>query len=175
MITPRANQKHLPKKHNIYTRELNNFDRENFLMDILAVDWDSSIIEDDANLSFNLFLDTTNKIIDKYMPLKKMSNREYKRRYKPWMTNGILNSISRKNKLYNRYSKIKDTTLKQQVFTEYKALRNTINELLRVSKKAYYTSFFTEHNNNIKKVWQGIKEIVNIKSKNLNSPISRGK
>ena len=71
MITPRANQMHLPQKHNIYTRELNNFDRENFLMDILAVDWDSSIIEDDANLSFNLFLDTTNKIIDKYMPLKK--------------------------------------------------------------------------------------------------------
>ena len=91
MITPRGNQMHLPKKHNIYTRELNNFDRENFLMDILAVDWDSSIIEDDANLSFNLFLDTTNKIIDKYMPLKKMSNREFKRRYKPWITNGILN------------------------------------------------------------------------------------
>ena len=86
-----------------------------------------------------------------------MSNREFKRRYKPWITNGILNSISRKNKLYNRYSKIKDTNLKQQVFTEYKALRNTINELLRVSKKAHFTSFFTEHNNNIKKVWQGIK------------------
>ena len=66
-----------------------------------------------------------------------MSNREFKRRYKPWITNGILNSISRKNKLYNRYSKIKDTNLKQQVFTEYKALRNTINELLRVSKKAH--------------------------------------
>ena len=77
MITSRANQNHLPKKHNIYTRELNNFDRENFLMDILAVDWNSSIIEDDANLSFNLFLDTTNKIIDKYMPLKKLSNREF--------------------------------------------------------------------------------------------------
>ena len=101
-----------------------------------------------------------------------MSNREFKRRYKPWITNGILNSISRKNKLYNRYSKIKDTNLKQQVFTEYKALRNTTNELLRVSKKAHFTSFFTEHNNNIKKVWQGIKEIVNIKTRNLNSPTS---
>ena len=74
-----------------------------------------------------------------------MSNREFKRRYKPWITNGILNSISRKNT--NRYSKFKDTNLKQQVFTEYKALRNTINELLRVSKKAHFTSFFTEHNN----------------------------
>ena len=95
--------------------------------------------------------------MDKYMPLKKMTNREYKRRYKPWITNGILNSISRKNKLYNKYSKIKDQLRKQQVFEEYKSLRNIINELLRKSKKSYYESFFAEHNKNIKKVWQGIK------------------
>ena len=35
-----------------------------------------------------------------------------------------------------------------------------------------YKSFFTEHNNNIKKVWEGIKEIVSIKSKNINNPTS---
>ena len=45
-----------------------------------------------------------------------------------------------------------------------------MNSYIRISKKAHYESFFTEHNNNIKKVWQGIKEIVNIKSKNLNNP-----
>ena len=56
MITPRSNQNHLPKKHNIYTRDLKNFDKENLLLDILATDWDSSIVEDDANLSFNQFL-----------------------------------------------------------------------------------------------------------------------
>ena len=110
--------------------------------------------------------------MDKYMPLKKMTNREYKRRYKPWITNGILNSISRKNKLYNKYSKIKDQLRKQQVFEEYKSLRNIVNELLRKSKKSYYESFFAEHNKNIKKVWQGIKELVNIKTKNLNTPTS---
>ena len=58
---------------------------------------------------------------------------------------------SRKNKLYNRY---------------------TINELLRKGKTSYYKYFFTEHNNNIKKVWEGIKEIVSIKSKNINNPTS---
>ena len=65
MITPRSNQNHLPKKHNIYTRDLKHFDRENFLLDILATDWDSSIVEDDANLSFNQFLNKINEIMDK--------------------------------------------------------------------------------------------------------------
>ena len=39
-----------------------------------------------------------------------------------------------------------------------------------MSKKNYFAKFFLEYSNNIKKVWQGIKEIVNIKSKNSNSP-----
>ena len=166
-MSPRSNQNHLRKKHNIYTRDLNNFDRENFILDILGTNWNNTIIQDNADLSFNQLLDTLNVII---MPLKKLSNKEYKRMYKPWITNGIVNSISRKNKLFNKYTKTKDNAQKIMYFEEYKILCNTINELLRISKKAHYESFFIEHNNNIKKVWQGIKEIVNIKSKNLNNP-----
>ena len=71
MITPRTNQNHLPKKHNIYTSELKIFDRENFIADLLAIDWNSTIVEDNVNLSFNQFLESVNKIIDKYIPLKK--------------------------------------------------------------------------------------------------------
>ena len=57
---------------------MNNFDCENFLLDILDTDWDSTIVPDDANLSFNQFLNRINVISDKYMPLKKLSNKEYK-------------------------------------------------------------------------------------------------
>ena len=32
------------------------------------------------------------------------------------------------------------------------------------SKKQYYTSYFKEHNNNIKKTWEGIRKIVNTKT-----------
>ena len=111
-------------------------------------------------------------IIDKYIPLRKMTNREFKRRYKPWITNGIIKSINRKNKLFNRYCKTKDLNVKEQVYNDYKLLRHSINELLRISKKSFYASYFTEHNANIKKIWQGIKEIINIKSKNFNYPTS---
>ncbi len=71
MITPRANLNHLPKNHNIFTRDLKNFDRENFLLDILAVDWNSTVVENNAELSFNRFLTKANEVIDRYMPLKK--------------------------------------------------------------------------------------------------------
>ena len=39
LIIPGPNQNHIPKKHNIYTRDRKNIDRENFLFDILSIDW----------------------------------------------------------------------------------------------------------------------------------------
>ena len=172
MITPNSNQNHLPKNHNIYTRDLQNFDRENIFLDLLSIDWDDNIDENNVNTSFENFLSEINKILDKYMPLKKISNREFKRTYKPWITDGILNSINRKDKLYNKYVKTKNKTAKEELHKDYKMLRNQVNELIRLSKKNYYGKYFEKHTNNIKKIWQGIKTIVNIKSKNYNSPTS---
>ena len=39
MIVPKQNQNHLPKKHNMYTRDTKNFDRENFILDYLNINW----------------------------------------------------------------------------------------------------------------------------------------
>ena len=39
-----------------------------------------------------------------------------------------------------------------------------------MGKKAYYKKYFSEHKNNLQKVWKGIKEIINIKSKNFDHP-----
>ena len=49
----------------------------------------------------------------------------------------------------------------------YNLLRNRVNRDLKKSKKKYYAEYFTEHVNkhvnNIKKPWEGIKNIVNLK------------
>ena len=51
----------------------------------------------DANKSFDMFFYKVNVIIDKcYMPLRKMTQREFKRKFKPWITDGILNSVKGK-------------------------------------------------------------------------------
>ena len=64
---------YVPSKIYSYKRDTKNFDRENFLLDFLDVDW-SSVIKlerEDPNYSFNLYANTLEKLIDKYTPLRK--------------------------------------------------------------------------------------------------------
>ena len=46
----------------------------------------------------------------------------------------------------------------------FKKYRNKISNLLKISKKNYYSTFFKKNLLNIRKTWQGIKEIINITS-----------
>ena len=39
-----------------------------------------------------------------------------------------------------------------------------MNRELKKSKKTYYTAYFEEHSKNIKKIWEGIRSIVNTKN-----------
>ena len=168
VITPKI--KHSPpKRHNIYTRDMKNFDQESFLLNVAQIDWDSLIDENDANKSFDQFLGKINNILDSHAPMKKMTRKDIKQKYKPWITNGILKSIKRKDKLYHRYIKGKgDARLK--IHTEYKTLKNKLNVIIKISKKIHYENFFAIHANNITKVWTGIKELINLKTKNVYSP-----
>jgi hypothetical protein len=65
---------------------------------------------------------------------------------------------------------MKTSSIRDNIHTEYKALKNRINGLIYYSKKNYYTKYFNQYSNNIKKIWIGIKNIINIKTKDHNSP-----
>ena len=45
----------------------------------------------------------------------------------------------------------------------YNVFRNTVNRELKKTKKNYYALYFEEHSKNIKKMWEGIRSIVNRK------------
>ena len=170
-IFPKPNQNHLPKRHNLYSRDIKNMDTENFLLDVAALDMDAEIIVDnDGERSLDNLLTKINNLIDKYAPLKKITRAEFKQTRKPWITNGILTSIRNKDKLYHKYIKTKEPNARAIIHTEYKLIKNRINVLIHYSKKDYYSKYFNQYSNDIKKVWQGIKGIINIKTKDQNSP-----
>ena len=133
LIIPRDNQNHAPKRQNLYTRKTKNFDRENFIYDYLDIDWNSILQanRNDVNVSLQIFLTKINELLDKYMPLRKMSKREYKRKFKPWITDTILEKINYKNKLFRKSMKAKDPVRREQWEKEYKALKNEITSLTR--------------------------------------------
>ena len=167
VIIPISKHNHLPKKHNIYKRDKRYFNTNNFLLDLLEIDMNNviDIKSCDPNKSFNLLYDSINKLLDKHMPLRKITKKEHKMTFKPWITNDILQKINVKNKLYNKYTKCKNPDLKTEIFTSYKFHRNQLVQVIKSSKKSFYQNYFTENNKNLRKIWLGIKEIVNIKSK----------
>ena len=46
----------------------------------------------------------------------------------------------------------------------YNMFRNRVNRELKKYMKSYYATYFEEHCFNIKRIWEGIRSIVNIKN-----------
>ena len=158
---------YVPSKIYLYKRDTKSFDRENFLLDLLDIDW-SSVIKlerEDPNYSFNLYENTLNTLIDKYITQK-----ELKQQYKPWITNDILRSINAREKLYKKFIKAKDEKAKKDYHKMYRELRNQILTKCRNIKKEYFQNFFIKNANDVKNMWRGINSIINVNNNTKQQP-----
>ena len=153
---------------------MKQFVKDDFISDISNVDFTllTETERNNPNEAFNSFEIKINTIIEKHMPLKKLSQRELKQKIKPWITVAIQKSMKRRDKLYKKYIKAKNVEIKKDYFEKYKTLRNKIVDLCRNSKKKHFSKFFTENINNIRNTWKGIKSIINIKSTQKHESIS---
>ena len=161
------NTKHPSKCKAVRRRCLKNFDPNNFQTD-LNIHILSEISEyDDVEEAYCFFHQKFLEILNKHAPIKFLTKKEQELEHKPWITKGILKSTHVKSKLYNKFKKSK----KSDIFKKYKFYRNTINSLIRKSKKQYYKKFFEENMQNAKKTWAAVNSILNRKKKNKNSDI----
>ena len=119
------------KKHNITKGDARNFNQAVFLTEIKQINWDNILQceKKDTNQSFNSFNDTIEKLLDKHMPKRKITKKEFKQKYKPWVKRGILTSIRRRDKLLKKCIRTKNQSRKQIIYNEYKPLRNQIIDL----------------------------------------------
>ena len=83
------------------------------------------------------------------------------------MSNGILKSITKRNKYYSNFMRTNDSLW----YYRYKIYRDKINHLIRRSKRNHYHKYFDKFRLNSKKIWTGIKEIIN-NTKNVGSSIN---
>ena len=104
-----------------------------------------------------------NSILDKHLPLKKLSKQEILQRDKPWITKGLTKSIRMKNETHRKMRRAKNPIRKEELHNLYKTYKNKITKLTRLSKANHFNLFFTENKTNLLKVWQGIKSIINTK------------
>ena len=110
-------------------------------------------------------------LIDKHVPTVRLTKRQIQSKLKPWITPGIITSISKRDFLHRKFINAKNVDDKARYLALFKTYRNQIVTLCRQSKSAYYTRYFTRHSQNLKKVWSGVRDIISSKA-DSNSPIS---
>ena len=154
-------------------RSFKKFSKQNFKCDIENIPW-SEIITNNANVetSTSTFINKIENVLDKHAPYKEFTKKQVSNLSKPWVTKDIAKDIIIKNKIHRRFLKCTNTTKKNELFMKFKQYRNKISNLLKVSKKEYYISFFNRNLYDLKNTWKGIKEIINLKDKKSNSQTS---
>ena len=98
-------------------------------------------------------------------PFKTLTKKEQHLAQRPWINSDILEKINERDKIHKTFLKTVEQPKRSEIFDLYKLKRNEVVSLIRKSKKSYFEDFFEENKTDIKKVWQGIKNIVNINKK----------
>ncbi len=154
-----------------YGRSYRNFNQNEFETELKNIDWNTLFIAKNCDESYTIFYEKIERLLDEMAPVRRLTRKEVNLLSRPWITNGILKSIKDRDKNHHDYIKELDPTAKENLFQSYKIKRNLIETLIRQSKRDYYISFFEQNKSNVKKTWEGIRNIVNISKNNRVSPV----
>ena len=158
------NKIHLDYKScSYYEHDYSKFNETKFTDEIKNEDW--SFIEaqnSDANVKFDNFYTKLSSCAGKHAPLKKVTTKQLKLKVKPWITQDIPKLMRKRDTIYKKYL----TDPKNLVLYDlYKRFRNRVVSKTRFSRIQYYQTDLFPNLRNMKKLWIGIRSIVNIKYK----------
>jgi hypothetical protein len=89
-------------KTKIYKRDYTNFNKSALVDEVTSINWDIVLPQtNDVNEIFDCFYSKVSEVIDNHVPLKKLTRKEVKFSYKPWITPALKLSIQEK-KNYSR-------------------------------------------------------------------------
>ena len=124
---------------------------------LLATDWYGVLLDDDADSSYDKFMNKFMQLYNDIIPLCKCnSGTNNKSPRMPWITRALLKSINKKNKLYYKYK----TSKSIESHRRYSTYRNILTTRLRVAKKDYYRTQFQATFNDTKGTWRVIRQVL---------------
>ena len=162
ILMTKSNNKNVPIKDSInekcfaYKRTYTKDNISHLKQKLSQENWNDILHGIDAECDYNMFIERFNKLYDECIPLKKYKVNRRKIPQSPWITKGILKSITTKNKLYKEYLRSPN----EQQAVKFKTYRNKLNNLIRKSKREYFYSKFRNTRNNIKETWKTINSII---------------
>ena len=148
----------------IYKRDYSNFSDDSFRNDVSILDFTNNY--NDVNDQFGDFYSKLESCVDRHAPLKKLTPKQVKLNFKPWISLDLNKMIKIKNKLFYRK---KRQPHNEDIKRLYNLFRNRTNRELKRSKRDYYHQYFEDNSKNSKKIWEGIRSIINVNKPKLPS------
>lgn len=143
--------------------DYNSTNTESFLQE-LESKLSDLVFDYDNESSFNDFINSLNKCIESNFLVDEGSVSKSKRNrlMNPWVSNGIINSIQRKNLYYKKWKKscVPKCKLGDEIlYNTYKNFRFKLRKIIKAAKKSYYSKKFDNVKGNLKKTWELINEL----------------
>ena len=110
------------------------------------ISWDEISWATDTQQAFDTFL---KHLVEMY--IKHFHKIRVKKKYnnrKPWLSEGLKNSIKQKNKLYLKFKKVSSALNDES----YKGYKRKLQQLMKVAEKQHYHDLLVEYSNDIKKI-----------------------
>ena len=117
LIYPEFKTKNHQKQEKIYKRNYSKENLSNLKNEFQIIDWLNVLKANQNNwkISLGSLLKIINALLDKHTPKKLMTKKELKTRSKPCLTSSIFASIIKKNEIYAKTKKPKETTFSWKI------------------------------------------------------------
>lgn len=133
-----------------YTEKIN----EAVLLELVRQEsWDDLYNSGDVNYCTEIFIKTLQQYIERAVEIKRV-NSKFKKR-KPWITNGIINSIRKRDQLHAQLTKSPDNI---DLRDRYKHYRNKIHTIIKKAKNDYVQSLVQEKADT-SRLWKAVNKI----------------
>ena len=108
-------------KSNILKHEWRKIESNKFISDFNQTDWEQILCTEKSkvNFSVNQYLSKIDSQLEIHAPLKKLNKKELNFLTKPGITQGLQNSIKKKNNIYSKFVKCKNQKLKEVYHNNY--------------------------------------------------------
>ena len=119
IITTKNLQQKTKKKKN-HKQCFKNFNENLFENNLKTINWEAllNLELNDVNFSFSQLIQKINELLDIHAPSKYFKPKN-KKHNKPWMTSGTATPIKKKNNLYKKFCRAKDSKKKEELHILY--------------------------------------------------------
>ena len=112
--------------------------------------------------TFTDFITIFSTSIDEACKLKVSKFSKRNRIVNPWITTALINSISKRDRLYKIWNKTTTKLCKSgdpRLFEEYRRYRNKLSLLIKTAKQQHYSHKLLNSTGNLKQTWAAINEL----------------